>query len=461
MCASAAARGFAWTPLAKAAFRPTEAGEDAVHQCGPEARVRNIGNILRESRHSISQLSMDTGERYGSGSPYFIPPTFLYKLRSGVTPHLCQIVALSATTGYRFVDWMQIFGFDLHRIPSLQVQMHPERTVPVTPIEFETAGLRSPSLRSHSSAVGETVCSSSVGYRPGDRRPATGRYWFAKIGSGDALASRKLSPGTIVRVDRCYRQWMDAADNSCLHNLLWLVEHPGGLTCCQLKWIGHHQVILLPSRPPWGRLPLCVPTEARILGLVDFERGSVRPEILQPRAGPGKLEQPASLSFERGEMRFPDLLRAARRRTGLTFRAAHLLTGSIAQSLASRDYAISLGLLSDYEAMGRLPRHVAKIISLCVAYCLDLRQLMEAAGVYIDDSNKMPLPILDPLVASDPDFHDTRGHYRTIGLGAGGASSPRGSSAREYPRSKIIHVTGLTGADSLPAATLSPFSKLQ
>jgi hypothetical protein len=132
-------------------------------------------------------------------------------------------------------------------------------------------------------------------------------------------------------------------------------------------------------------------------------------------------------------MGFPDLLRAARRRTGLTFRAAHLLTSSIAQSLASRDYAISLGLLSDYEAMGGLPRHVAKIISLCVVYCLDLRQLMEAAGVYADDSNKMPLPILDPLVASDPDFRDTRGHYRTIGLGVGGRPVPGGAVRENIP----------------------------
>jgi hypothetical protein len=76
-------------------------------------------------------------------------------------------------------------------------------------------------------------------------------------------------------------------------------------------------------------------------------------------------------------------------------------------------------LLSDYEAMDRLPRHIAKIISLCVTYCLDIRQLMETAGVYIDDSRKMPLPAFDSLVASGPDFLDGAEHYRTISLGAG------------------------------------------
>jgi len=32
---------------------------------------------------------------------------------------------------------MRMFGFDLHQIPRLQVQLHTERTVLVTPIEFE------------------------------------------------------------------------------------------------------------------------------------------------------------------------------------------------------------------------------------------------------------------------------------------------------------------------------------
>jgi hypothetical protein len=50
--------------------------------------------------------------------------------------------------------------------------------------------------------------------------------------------------------------------------------------------------------------------------------------------------------------------------------------------------------------MNRLPRHIAKLISLCIVYCLDIRELLEAAGVYIDDSSKMPLPhvaVLDSI----------------------------------------------------------------
>jgi hypothetical protein len=423
MCASAAARGLSWTPLAKGPFRPSTAGEDTAHWCGREVTLRSIRDILRQSGNTVSRISNDTGKRYGSRSHYFIPPTFLYTLHRGVTPHVCQIVALSASTGYRFVDWMRLFGFDVRRIPTLQVQMHPERTVLITPIEFETASFQSPLFQTTSSPAWTIDGSSRPGDRLEDLRAAGGRYWFAKIGSRDALASCLLPPGTIVRVDRWFRRPIRGSAQADGHNLLWLVEHPGGLTCCQVKWIDDRQIVMLPSRPPWGSLPLCIPTEARILGLVDLQRGSLKPGRPQAGYDPAKREPPVFPYLDRQELRFPELLRAARCRTGLTFRAARDLTCSIARRLTSRDYAISLGLLSDYEAMGKLPRHVAKIISLCIAYCLDIRQLMEAAGVSIDDSDKMPLPLFAPLVPSDPDFHATSEPYQTIGLGTGYAQS--------------------------------------
>ena len=420
MSASAAARGLLRIPLTEAVFRQTEGGEDTLRRHSSHIRVQSVANILRYSGCTIAQLSTRTGHRYGHGSPYFIPPTFLYKLRSGVTPHICQIVALSENTGYRFVDWMRILGFDLHQIPRLQVQLHTERTVLVTPIEFETPSFQSRHLRSNSPAFHQTadVLSSGLRRKKEDLRSANGRYWFAKIGRRDAVVSHKVFPGMIVRVDRCYRQPRDGAHGSCLHNLLWLLEQPEGLTCSHLRWINDHQIVLLPSRPPWGTLPLCLSREARILGLVNLGPGSAKPAATQFKAGPMKSEYNPS-PLDGAEMSFSGLLRAARCRTGLTFRAAHELTGTISRILANPDYAIGLGLLSDYETMDKLPRHIAKIISLCITYCLDIRQLMEAAGVYIDDSSKMPLPVVDSLVASGQDFFDNAEQYRTIGLGAG------------------------------------------
>src|SRR5712692_9410452 len=189
MSAFATARGLLRIPLTEAVFRQPSAGEDTVRQCGSNIQVQIIANLLRHSGYTVTQLSTGTGQRYGRRSPYFIPPTFLYKVRSGVTPHVCEIVALSETTGYDFVDWMRIFGFDLHQIPRLQVQLHPERTVLVTPIEFDTA-FRSRFLRSHP-PLRKFPGGLSMDSQPSDDLlSATGRYCFVKIGRRDAVISR-------------------------------------------------------------------------------------------------------------------------------------------------------------------------------------------------------------------------------------------------------------------------------
>ncbi|MGH9517244.1 MAG: hypothetical protein ACRD3P_16375 [Terriglobales bacterium] len=85
------------------------------------------------------------------------------------------------------------------------------------------------------------------------------------------------------------------------------------------------------------------------------------------------------------------LLRSSRARSGLTLRAAHQKTVRVAQLLQNPEYRIPLGLLSDYEAMDRFPRHIPKIMSLCVVYGIDFWQLMRAGGSQIDDSSKAPL----------------------------------------------------------------------
>ena len=441
MGAAAAVRGVFRTAPANISFRQTEAGEDGVPHYGRRAQVENIKNILSHAGYTMTRLSTDTARRYGSGSSYFIPPTFLYKLRSGVTPHLCQIAALSEITSYRFVDWMKVCGFDLDQIPRLQMRLHNERTVLVTPLEPYSDSCRSrssifynpafgSSLSSRQDAAWRSVLSSDT--HGSDNR----RYLFAKIGRADALVYSELMPGAIVRVDRCYRQRIHAQQAS-EYDPFWLVELPGGLSCSRIKWIDDRQIVLLPSRPPWGSLPLRLSTEARILGLVETERGQIRPYNLQHNsqtrsrrdpqinltANPQHIARPPNyehsfLSPCAGKkIKLSRLLRNSRRRTGLTFRAAHQITTVIAQILGGWEYAIGLGVLSDYETMVRLPRHIAKIISLCVTYCIDPRDLMEAAGVYIDDSAKIPLPAFDQLLPLLPEFADGAEDYRTIGIG--------------------------------------------
>lgn len=428
MGAPAAVRGLYRFAVSNA-FRQSKAGEDAAPQYGWSAPADKVKSILSHAGYTVTQLSASTGRLYGTQSPYFIPPTFLYKLRSGITPHICQVVALSETTGYRFVDWMHICGFDLRQIPRLQTRLHSERTVLITPVEFDHAGVWQPPAFRQAAHLpwDESWQNAGGGFDQG-------RYLLAKIGRRDALLHHQLMPGAIVRVDRRYRQRIGGPPLAAVQNLLWLVEVPGGLTCCHIQWIDDRQIILLPSRQPWGSLPLRLPTEARILGVVDTESGSPRQESVGPRAGPPNFRSAQSCGREK--IKLPDLLRISRRRTGLTFRAARQLTVNIAQVLERRDYALGLGLLSDYEVSTKLPRHIAKIISLCITYCIDVRDLLHAADVSIDDAAKLPLPVLEQPVANAPDFLDSTEDYQTIGIGAGYGQPASGASKR-FPESRL------------------------
>lgn len=324
----------------------------------------------------MTDVSVLTTMHFGKKTPYFIPPTFLYKQKRGITPHVCQIAALSRITGYRFADWMNLFGFDLRLIPHLQLTLRTERTAIVTP-------------GSYASSSDSEIVSWKSGFRKENKR-----YLFAKIGSKDAVAYPEILPGSVVRADRDYS--LQALDHVCKTRHLWLVEHPGGLTCCYVKRIDDRHVVLLPNRPPLSGWPLRLSSEVRILGLVDREFRPQTSAPVRPMCPAKKSEFPPGLAYRHGAgVTLSALLCRSRARSGLTLRAVHELTVQIARLLGNQEYGIALGLLSDYEAMNKVPRHVAKIMALCIIYGLHFCELLKAGGIYIDDSDKVPLDLYD------------------------------------------------------------------
>jgi transcriptional regulator with XRE-family HTH domain len=368
MSASATVGDVLSVPIEKSAFHFAEFSTDALAERHPKNRAEQIKQILRQARLTMAQVSAVTGIRYGKKTPYFVPVTFLYKQKRGITPHICQVVALSEVTGYSFANWMGVFGFDLKLILALQLKIHTERTVLVTPGRSVTS------------------CGSSHVDWNAKLQKAHRRYLFARIGNHDAVVYPRLIPGSIVRVDRCYSPRV--LDGSSADNPLWLVEHSGGLTCCHVKRVGSQHIILLPNRPPWSAWPLCLSREVQVLGLVDL--------VLRPRQSMqfdgrcvAKHSAPSTMPLCRNSrVSFSNLLRVSRSRAGLTLRAAHEMTMMVARLLGNRDFGIALGQLSDYEAMDKLPRHVAKIMSLCIVYSIDPWELMNAAGIRLDESQQ-------------------------------------------------------------------------
>lgn len=343
------------------------------------SRAAQFKQAVRRVGLTMTQISARTGVRYGQKTPYFIPTTFHYRLKQGITPRLCQIVALSEITGYRFRDWMKICGFDLQLIFALQLRLTHERTAILTPDDAMAA---------------RTFAGS------GSAKLVTTRYLFAKVGTRDAVLFPRLVPGSIVRVDRFYPT--PGSAKGSVDQRIWLVEHAAGLTCCQVKWTDTEHVILLPNCPPLSPWPLRLAHDARVLGVVDAELRPRRAAPNRPMRSHAIRESVPNLAQEcTRRSGLSRLLRSSRSRAGLTLRAAHQMTMRIANLLGNREYGIALGQLSDYEALNKLPRHVAKIISLAAIYGIHVLELLEAADIHIDESEKANL-IPDNRATTDP-----------------------------------------------------------
>lgn len=333
----------------------------------------------------MARLSALTAHRYGRASPYFVPQTFLYTLATGVTPHVCQIGALSVLTPYRFTDWMTAFGFDLAQIPRLQVKLHHDYTVVLTPIERE----REEQISPRAAACG------FVGHRSSVRQEEksvglVSQYIYAKIGTTDLSVFPELLPGSVVRVNT-RANWSRLFSVDARRGPICLVEHLGGLTCCRVKRVDDRNVLLLSSHSANSSFPLRLGQEARILGVID--------RVLAPRHATRTLEDNSRNVIERSLLdrdpgnicKLSVLLRISRQRSRLTFRFAHELSLRVARALEDKHYAIAVGLLSDYETTDKPPRHTAKIMTLCILYGIDFFLYLRCAEVLYDDAPKSPL----------------------------------------------------------------------
>ena len=139
MSACATPGGLVRAPLANLAFQAENMRSCVTPEGDGLRRARQIKYLLKRTGLTVSRTSSLTGIRYGTNTRYYVPPTFLYKTRIGITPHVCQLVALSEVTRYPFVEWMNLYGFDLRLILSLQLEVHTERTAMITPADTFSA----------------------------------------------------------------------------------------------------------------------------------------------------------------------------------------------------------------------------------------------------------------------------------------------------------------------------------
>jgi len=367
--------------------------------------AERVERILATRGLTLSQVSREVRLRYARAPRHFVPHDFYYDLGlPGYNPRIEQVLALSAVTKYRLADWLAVFGIHLDDVPRLQAEFPSTRTSILDATTYDRAAWIGWFRDVSDDVDPPTVAPLGRLLTPDYRRrvdsllaPEPSPFLYAKIGRQDALAFPDLLPGSIVRADtrklgELFRSM--GAENS---ERLFLVEYGQGIVCCRLHAGTKGRVTLRTASLPFAQIELRLGSEARILGVLDWELRPFRtPEPEVPIASM-KFLKPQAAPVPRNQPPLRDLLDRARSRIGLSIRSASAKSRLIAEALREERYFCSPNSLIHYETDPRLPAQIHKIVSLCVLYSLNFRELLTAAGLDTQDSGHDPIP--DALVS--------------------------------------------------------------
>jgi hypothetical protein len=329
-----------------------------------------------------------------------IPHNLYSSLRNRLfSPNLYQVFALSVLTGYRFADWLAVFGFTLHDVPRLQTVFPALRTVeldaracqPVKLIPWFREG-RAPDFSAPLMPLSRWLALTTPTFHPvPDAIAAAHRY--AKIGSQDTFAFPELLPGSIVRITAAPVSSKPLQLGRKGSKKLFLVEQSKGLVCAQLSRSTTGKFVLCSRQLPYAPVELQEGRDALVCGAADFEIRSLenfdKPVVT---AQLGRFWTPIPLPQTSNAAHVGEYIRKARIRAGLSFREASRRTRTIAKKLGDRRYYCAAGSLSDYEAQRLPPRHIHKLTSICAVYFAGVAGFLEAAGVSPDRAGRLAMP---------------------------------------------------------------------
>ena len=367
--------------------------------------AERVRQILSTRSLTLYQVSQRSAEIFGRSSLYFIPQRLYHELAIGVlSPNLHQLAALSRISNYRLSDWLAVFGFRLDDIPKLQSLVPWRRTVLLDSSVYDLeqwipwfAEKFSESPRPAIAPLGQFV----KRHLPVRAKDLLGlskkRFLYVKVGWDDVFAFPTLAPGSIARVDvRCARNLLSALGPGSSKSI-FLVENGLSLNCGHLRRTGKNRIMLCSPHFPFTQAELTLDGSVRILGVVDAE---IRPSAAKPapqaRALTSNLSRAVVAMTPDPRAGLRQLVRISRMRAGVSFREASAVSRWIARILADPMYFAAAGTLSDYENVSSPLRHVQKMMSLCILYCIDFWSFLRAAGIPVDFLGNDPMP--DQLV---------------------------------------------------------------
>ena len=369
-------------------------------------RANQVRQILSTRGLTLYRVCQQSAEIFGRSSRFYVPHNLYYDVANPtLIPTIHQLLALSHITNYRLYDWLAVFGFDLGQISRLQLLIPRQRTTLLDSSVYDLyAWIPWFAERLKGGQVPPIAPLGQFLGTAGPRRARElltlnkGRFLYAKVGEEGVHALPHLAPGSIVRVDqrRSKEQLSDGENNA--EGPIFLVECGFGFTCARLVVLEKDRIMLDSPQRHCAQLELRLGREGRILGVVDAE---IRPitfhQTLRMPHRSAALPKPQPLFAPSLQTNLKDLLRSSRLRAGLSFREASGMSRWIASTLPDEHYFAAPSTLSDYETLLAPPRHIQKIITLCVLYCIDFRKFLLASGLPLDHEGRDPIP--DELVS--------------------------------------------------------------
>jgi len=365
-----------------------------------------VREILSARGTSLYEVSRRSAEIFGPGSPYCVPHNLYYDIAVASTvPNIYRALALSRISGYRLCDWLAVFGFRLDDIPRVAAMLPRRRTVVLDSSVYDerawipwfTGALHPPGDIGAIAPLSQFLAWGRAKRAQEVPRADRARFLYAKLGQEDALPFPDFVPGSVVRVNmRRSEAWETAASIRCAQPVL-LVEHDHRLSCGYIQRLSEERIVL--SSPQLTHEPIELESgrETRILGVVDAELRPLITHIPAPYSSPPEAPlKPDPVRAPDSPARIGQLLRLSRLRSGLSFREASALSREVAKILGDRMYIVAVGTLSDYETLLTPPRHVPKIMSLCILYSIGFWDFLRAAGLEMAHLGTEPIP--DELV---------------------------------------------------------------
>jgi hypothetical protein len=361
-------------------------------------RVRQVLSSRGLSFYRASQLSI---EMFGRSSAFYLPRNLYHHLAaSTVAPNIYRLFALSRITSYRLSDWLAVFGFDLDAILPLQALVPRRRTV-ILDSSVHDSEAWVPWFAERP-GVAPVAAIRPLGQLLSRARPRRAKellphvkshFLYAKVGHGDLLSFPDIGPGSIIRIDtRQSKEVLSPAKNSS-DQRIFLVEHQLGFACSRLSSLTNGSVAFRSPQLPFAEGGFSLGRDLRILGAVDAE-------ILPVPHRDGTVAQFASTAAQRNqrfprnnrEMNLKQLIRRSRVRAGHSFREASKVSRWIAQRLGDPLYFSAASTLSDYETLSAAPRHIQKILGLCILYAIGFRDFLRAGGLALEETGTEPIP---------------------------------------------------------------------